>query len=116
MNLESLLLKALKQVREDAGKGTAGICGEVFKWLKEYCMVNDNYAEGGDYEERNAVVEAAMRKLWALTTKWPKGWYSFDDRYPVEGKHSLFEEAKEAGTLWNNPLRHELLDWLIKGG
>ena len=108
MNLESLLLKALKQVREDAGKGTSGICGEVFKWLKEYCMVNDNY------EERHSVVEATMRELQAIMNKWPGGGRRLDDRYPVEGSGYKYTLALIEQKLWSNPRRIALLNWLIK--
>lgn len=114
MNLESLLLKALKQVRKDAGKGTSGICGEVFKWLKEYCMVNDNYAEGDNYEERRSVVEATMRELQAMMNKWPGGGRRLDDRYPVEGSGYKYTVALIEQKLWSNPRRIALLNWLIK--
>lgn len=104
MNLESLLLKALKQVREDAGKGTSGICGEVFKWLKEYCMD----------EERHSVIEATMRELQAMMNKWPGGGRRLDDRYPVEGSGYKYTIALIEQKLWSNPRRLDLLNWLIK--
>ena len=105
MNLESLLLKALKQVREDAGKGTSGICGEVFKRLKEYCMVNDNY---------EAAVEATMHELQAIMNKWPGGRRRLDDRYPVEGSGYKYTVALIEQKLWSNPRRIALLNWLIE--
>ena len=105
-----ILLKALKHVKEDTGQRTSGICGEVFKWLKEYCMVN----EGENYAERHAAVEATMRELEATMNEWPRGGRRLDHRYPVEGGYYPFMAELMKGTLWNNPLRHELLDWLIK--
>jgi len=33
---------------------------------------------------------------------------------PVEGRMSLFHEAAVKETLWENPRRHALLDWLLE--
>lgn len=114
METHKALLWALYKVRDNIAKADTGICGEVFKWLKEYCMVNDNYAEGDNYEERHSVVEATMRELQAIMNKWPGGGRRLDDRYPVEGSGYKYTIAVIEQKLWSNPRRIALLDWLIK--
>lgn len=67
-----------------------------------------------DYEERCDAVVRMQTTLYKLMVKWPQGMFSEDDRYPVEGNEEKFREALEAGLLWENQRRLELLDWLIK--
>ena len=79
-------LEALKKIRDDVG-----ICGNV--------------EETTPYELKELMVEwpANAAKL-----------HSLRQNYPVEGSRDGYDAGAEAGTLWENPRRHELLDWLIK--
>ena len=83
-------LEALKKIRD-----YVGICGNVEELTKETMP----YA------------------LKVLMVEWPANaakLYSLRQNYPVEGTEDEYELSAEAGTLWDNPRRHELLDWLIK--
>ena len=83
-------LEALKKIRDDVG-----ICGNIEELTKETMP----YA------------------LKVLMVEWPANAAKFRllrQIYPVEGSGDGYEADSEAGTLWKNPRRHELLDWLIK--
>ena len=89
-------LEALKKIRDDGPvRDYVGICGNVEELTKETMP----------YELKELMVEwpANAAKL-----------HSLRQNYPVEGTGDGYEADSEAGTLWDNPRRHELLDWLIK--
>jgi len=89
-------LEALKKIRDDGPvRDYVGICGNV----------EDLTEETMPYELRELMAEwpANAAKLHSLRQK-----------YPVEGAGGGYDAGVEAGTLWQNPRRHELLDWLIK--
>ena len=89
-------LEALKKIRNDGPvRDYVGICGNVEVLIKETMP----------YELKELMVE------------WPGNaakLYLLRQNYPVEGTWDGYEADSEAGTLWQNPRRHELLDWLIK--
>lgn len=115
MSDNKLLLHVLKKVRDTKQTRVYGICGEVFRRLKKYYMVGRGFSDKGPhYKERCDAVTRVQTVLYKLMVQWPNGWYSEDDRYPVEGSMCKFDEAHDTETLWSNPRRHELLDWLIK--
>ena len=61
--------------------------------------------------------ETMPYELQELMAEWPANaakLHSLRQNYPVEGSGNEYEADSEAGTLWENPRRHELLDWLIK--
>ena len=115
MSDSKLLLHILKKVRDTQQKREYGVCGEVQKRIKKYYMVGRNFSNKiPDYEERCDAVVRMQTTLYKLMVKWPQGMFSEDDRYPVEGNEEKFGEALEAGCLWENARRIELLNWLIK--
>lgn len=115
MSDNKLLLHILKKIRDTQQARTYGICGEVIKRLKKYYMVGRGFSDKGpNYSERCDAVVRVQTALYRLMVRWPEGFYSEDDRYPVEGNGRRFEVALEAGELWSNPRRITLLNWLIK--
>ena len=115
MSDSKLLLHILKKVRSTKQTRAYGICGEVIHSLKKYYMVGHGFSDKGpNYSERCEAVTRVQTVLYKLMVQWPGGWYGEDDRYPVEGNEEKFSEALEAGLLWENQRRLELLDWLIK--
>ena len=110
-----LLLHILKKVRDTKQKRKYGICGEVMHRLKKYYMVSSEFSnKGPSYPARCKAVTRVQTVLYKQMVQWPGGWYSEDDRYPVEGNEEKFSEALDAGALWENHRRIALLDWLIK--
>lgn len=89
-------LEALKKIRDDGPVcDYVGICGNIEELTKE-------------------TMPYALKELMV---EWPANaakLYSLRQNYPVEGTEDEYELSAEAGTLWENPRRHELLDWLIK--
>ena len=115
MSDSKLLLHVLKEIRDTNKEKKYGICGEVIHSLKKYYMVGHGFSDKGpNYSERCKAVTRVQTVLYKLMVQWPGGWYGEDDRYPVEGNKEKFGEALEAGLLWENQRRLELLDWLIK--
>ena len=115
MSDNKLLLHILKKVRDTKQTRAYGICGEVIHSLKKYYMVGRGFSDKEpNYSERCGAVTRVQTVLYKLMVQWPGGWYGEDDRYPVEGNKEKFGEALEAGLLWENQRRLELLDWLIK--
>lgn len=115
MSDNKLLLHVLRTVRDTHKEKKYGICGEVIRRLKKWYMVGRGFSDKGPhYKERCDAVTRVQTALYKLMVQWPDGWYSEDDRYPIEGNRQGFDEALEAGLLWQNPRRHELLHWLIK--
>ena len=115
MSDNKLLLHVLKKIRDTKQTREYGICGEVIHRLKKWYMVGHGFSDKGpNYSERCEAVTRVQTVLYKLMVQWPGGWYSEDDRYPVEGNEEKFGEALEAGLLWENRRRLELLGWLIK--
>lgn len=53
-----------------------------------------------------------MDSLREIMDKWPQ---AYPNRfYPVEGHCSIYLSDARCRTLWSNPRRHALLDWLIE--
>ena len=115
MSDSKLLLHILKKIRDTKQTRAYGICGEVHKRLQKYYMVGREFSnKGPNYSERCNAVIRAQGALGRLIAKWPDGLYNEDNRYPIEGSKYKFRIALEAGELWNDQRRHELLNWLIK--
>ena len=90
-----LLLDALRHIRDvGAPVRNDGICYNVSRLTRP--LVETNYH--------------LLKVLDSLIHKWPKKDSSL--AYPVGGIKEFFWELKN-GTLWNNPRRIELLNWLI---
>ena len=89
-------LEALKKIRDDGPvRDYVGICENV----------------------EDLTEETLPYELKELMVGWPANaakLHSLRQNYPVEGSRDGYEAGAEAGTLWENPRRHELLDWLIK--
>lgn len=115
MSDNKLLLHILRTVRDTKQKRKYGICGEVMHRLKKWYMVGRGIStKSHNYSERCDAVVRVQTELYKLMVQWPSGWYSEDDRYPVEGNGRRFEVALEEGRLWENERRIALLNWLIK--
>lgn len=57
--------------------------------------------------------DALKIQMRMLLARWP-GRRGEAKYVPVEGSMSLFHEAAVKETLWEDPRRHALLDWLIE--
>lgn len=55
-------------------------------------------------------VDDCLDEMYALMERWPGA--SDDEDFPVGGDCEYYQEVED-GTLWQNPARLELLDWLI---
>lgn len=89
---------ALCAVKAEERVGNVGICRCV------RIELYDVFTYEGD-------IESAMWYLTEAILAWPK---RFNDRaYPVGGYDEYIDEDK-AGTIWQNPRRLELLDYLIE--
>ena len=60
-----------------------------------------------------AYTDEVGKELEDLLARWP-GRRGEAKCLPVEGRMSLFHETAANKTLWENPRRHALLDWLIE--
>ena len=88
---------------------------EALKKIRDYGPVCDCVGICGNVEKLTE--ESMPYELKELMVEWPGNaakLYSLRQNYPVEGTGDGYEADSEAGTLWDNPRRHELLDWLIK--
>lgn len=93
------LLEVLKAIKQNPDKHT-GICGNV-------CDKTDTTP--------NRYYDYFMPRLHALIKQWPEGLESDEEsNYPVEGSKTKFRCDRDDGKLWDNPRRHELLNWLIE--
>ena len=89
---------ALCAVKAGHRRPSCGICNAV---MRELCKV---FSYEGDLESAEMYLSDAM-------LSWHK---SFEDiNYPVGGYDEYIDEIK-AGTIWQNPRRLELLDYLIE--
>lgn len=96
MSIEQLVLQRLIEVR-DGNRLETGICGNVLSVFKT-CDHR--------YDQANELLDE-------LVLRWPGGGESFGSLiYPIGG-HREYHEEKDAGTLWQNPRRLALLNWLI---
>lgn len=96
------LLTALKEIKEVRVSTKNGICANVRAWF------NDNRVKISD--------GCFMAYRWELTYNlrvWIKETGStFSVHYPVGGDIEYYTESA-AGTVWDNPKRWELLNWMI---
>ena len=91
------LLEILKQIRDDGPQLLhCGICGNVDT------MAADEVDE-----------MALLRELNKTIRKWPATARE-EDSFPVEGNSLQFLKDAANLSLWNNPRRIALLDWLIE--
>lgn len=91
------LLKILKRIRDEGPQlPHCGICGNV------------NTMAADETDEM-----ALLRELDKTIRKWPAACKG-EDSFPVEGESLQFFKDSSHLILWQNPRRHELLDWLIK--
>ena len=90
------LLEALRAIRDEGPNPNYGVCNEVFTRLDFFDMVDTTLT---------------MQKLHNLFRAF-LNWTTPEVRYPVGGPVEYGEE-QNAGTLWKNPRRHELLHFCI---
>lgn len=89
------LLDALRDIRDDGPPLTAdGICFNVEELVPE--------TENGQTQD----------ELQLLMSRWPHA--DANSTYPVEGHAERYMCAQRMGTVWQNPRRIALLDWMIK--
>lgn len=100
------LLVALRKTEEKVVLNNKGICGNVQYYIHEMTKP----LGGGLCEAAANSAEHQMRKLMQ---KWPKCADEYGN-FPIEGRWAGYETDAALGKLWENPLRHELLDWMIK--
>lgn len=84
------MIEELKRIREHPIRLDQGICGNM----------------------RTLVGDEVMPRLRALMSQWPKARKC--EGYPVEGSVTEYMNSVRQKTLWENPRRIALLDWLIK--
>lgn len=116
-NIRREILAALVQLRDQPAtriKGM-GICGNVEE-IVEMSVLPASMVKTLPTKERNLVVvdvnSATYEELEHMIRQWPALNESFDVSYPVGGEDE-YEAEVEAETLWQNPRRLELLNWLI---
>lgn len=87
------LLAALKQMRTHAPRRDQGICGNLRELMgdTDFCILASDLRD--------------IMEVWPETTG--------DRFFPVEKRERYIKAAKDR-TLWENPRRIALLDWLIK--
>lgn len=97
------LLICLKHIKEHGPMDRAeGICGNVLL--------------AADELGRRMVHDWLMEGLEKMLVSWPENagdCQMMKVSYPVEGNRDYWVHARSR-TLWDNPRRHALLDWLIK--
>jgi hypothetical protein len=104
-NTETLLHTALVQLKAKTPKPRSwGLCSCV-NWLAKETV-------GGPTEFTKEVFVPLRERLQTLMSLWPDADQDFKYQYPVGGP-TEFSAALIAGTFWDNPRRHQLLDWLI---
>lgn len=94
MSIEQLVLQRLIEVR-DGNRLEVGICGNVLS-IFETCDLK--------YDQADELLDE-------LILRWPERDESFI--YPIGGQRQYHEE-RDAGTLWQNPRRLALLNWMIE--
>lgn len=77
-----------------------GICGNVYDYLASSRLI--------DSPLRSAIALGVSIEMEQLCDQWPK---SKGYPYPVGGPDEFWQERPR---LWRNPLRRELLDWMIE--
>lgn len=96
------LLSALKEIKEVQDSPKIGICGHVRSWF---------------YRKRGQISDGCyIAYNWELTCNF-RVWIeetgsTFSVHYPVGGDIEYYTESA-AGTVWDNPKRWELLNWMI---
>lgn len=100
------LLTALKKTKEKVALNNKGICGNVKYYIHEITA-------GLGHCIQHSASDDASCQLRNLMLKWPKCADRYGD-FPIEGRWAGYETEATLGKLWENPLRLELLDWLIK--
>lgn len=100
--INRLLLDALRYIR-DVGPihRHVGICSNVREVLKRI---------GGP--EINLYGSAVMYRMHQMFETWPRAAVPNAWHYPVCGRKE-YDMESWVGTLWTNPRRIELLNWLI---
>ena len=97
------LLKCLKHLKANGPiDKSSGICGNML-------LVAEKLGVG--------TAMPLARELDRLLPKWPETngrCHMSKTSYPVEGWSSAFFASAQSMTLWQNPRRIVLLDWLIK--
>lgn len=105
--MSQYLLDALKAIKKDPPEKNYGICANV-GWL-----VFDATAPIIGSDLRQAHREEADRVMCRLLARWPDA-AGLDANYPVEGLRYEYMVSQRDGTVWQNPRRIALLDWMIK--
>lgn len=99
------LLEALKSLREAAPILASGqhvvICGTIIYPFIGICHSASNLT---DTSEDNALLQSLIKR-------WPGG-VPGNPAYPVGGHYEYTKEAANK-TIWANPRRTELLNWMI---
>lgn len=86
----------------------AGLCSQLTSAVVRLYRQN----HGGEVSARWSVVNDFVSDA---VLEWPDAKYDamdFDNQYPVSGFKEFITEC-ETGTIWQNPRRLELLNWLI---
>lgn len=92
-----ILLEALRRIRDEGAPiRSGGICRNAAILMKRHN--EDRY-----FDNEHRLLYELVSQCPALTNWWP---------FPVEGAADFYND-QEAGTLWQNPRRIELLNWLI---
>ena len=101
--MSTYLLEALKAVRDKSRDETAGICLNAQIRLRKHT----------DGTLRQAHMEEACSSMQSLMCRWPES-KDLTGRYPIEGSEPEYAQAMRRKTLWRNPRRIALLEWMIK--
>ena len=94
------LLTALKEIKEQRISDATAICGNVGLWFDQ------ERTQGRCYIYYRGELNDNISKWFEETGS------KFSTVYPVGGEVQFLDEL-EAGTVWDNPKRWELLNWMI---
>lgn len=98
------LLTALKEIKESPISTKHGICGNVNAWV---------YQERRKGQIGDHCFMSYSGELMDNISRWlTETGSTFTFHYPVGGAAQYRGEV-ETCTIWNNPKRWELLDWMI---
>lgn len=103
--VQQYLLMSLKEIKERRVSDVTGICGNVRLWFnREFIQgqITDRCYISYSGELKNNISKWLEETGSRLSTT----------VYPVGGA-AQFRDELEAGTIWNNPKRWELLNWMI---
>lgn len=102
----SRLLAALKSTKQKVVFRDKGICANAKYYVEK---MTRNLGDGLCQE----ACDYAEHQMRVLMRRWPKCADEYGN-FPIEGRWAEYELRAAKDELWSDPLRLELLDWVIE--